>query len=101
MKTTKNRAAVVSLRGDRLLVIRRTKQGRRYAVLPGGGVEFNESARQAALRELIEETGLSGEVLQHLWTVQHEERVADYFLVAVPEAPMVMSGPETRGMSSE
>lgn len=101
MWATKNRAAVVSLRGDRLLAIRRTKQGRRYAVLPGGGVELNESAQEAALRELIEETGLSGEVLQHLWTLEHEDRVADYFLVAVPVAPMLMSGPEMQGMSSE
>ena len=101
MSATKNRAAVVSLRGGRLLAIRRSKQGRRYAVLPGGGVDSNESAQEAALRELIEETGLSGEVLQHLWTMEHEDRVADYFLVAVPVAPMLMSGPETQGMSSE
>jgi len=101
MSATKNRAAVVSLRGNRLLAIGRTKQGRRYAVLPGGGVEPNESAQEAALRELIEQTGLSGEVLQHLWTLEHEDRAADYFLVSVPVAPMVVSGPEALGMSSE
>ena len=69
MSNPKNRAAVVSLRGDRLLAIRRTKQGRSYAVLPGGGIEPNESAQDAALRELIEETGLPGRVLRHLWTM--------------------------------
>lgn len=92
---------VVALRDERLLVIRRVKHGRRYAVLPGGGVELNESAQDAALRELAEETGLSGEVIGHLWSLQHLDRQADYFLVAVPVALMVMSGPELPGMSTD
>jgi hypothetical protein len=47
MEVTKHRAAAVALRDERLLVIRRLNHGRRYAVLPGGGVESNERAQDA------------------------------------------------------
>lgn len=77
-----------------MLVITRDKHGRRYTVLPGGGVEAGETASHAAIRELFEETGLRGEVLHHLWTLQHADRVAHYFSVAVTPGPLVMSGPE-------
>lgn len=101
MEVTNHRAAVVALRDERLLVIRRVKHGRRYAVLPGGGVELNERAQDAALRELAEETGLSGEVVRPLWSLEHADRQAHYFLVAVPMSPMAMVGPELRRISTE
>lgn len=44
-------------RGQHLLVCQNIKHG--YAYLPGGHVEFGESAQRALEREFLEETGLS------------------------------------------
>ncbi len=45
------------VRGSRLLVCRSVEHG--YIYLPGGHVQFGESAQRALEREFLEETGLS------------------------------------------
>lgn len=45
----------VLIRGGKVLLCRNIKHG--YLYLPGGHVEFGESARAAAAREFLEETG--------------------------------------------
>lgn len=101
MNQPKDRAVSVVFHEDRLLVIRRSKNGRRYSVLPGGGVEVDEEPPDAALRELLEETGLEGTVDHHLWTVEHPDRVAHYYLVVANCGPLVLGGPESLAQSDQ
>ncbi|MGE0827738.1 MAG: NUDIX hydrolase [Hyphomonadaceae bacterium] len=55
---------IVCLRGDEVLLIRRGKPPREGEwSLPGGRIEWGEGAREAALRELKEETGVEAELL--------------------------------------
>ena len=55
---------VVCLRGAQVLLIRRGKPPMQGAwSLPGGHVEWGETLAAAALRELVEETGVEAELL--------------------------------------
>ncbi|MBX0327919.1 NUDIX hydrolase [Oscillochloris sp. ZM17-4] len=47
-----------------------TDRGGRWG-LPKGHVNRGETAEAAALREVAEETGLSGEIVQHLATIEY------------------------------
>jgi len=54
---------VVCLRGDDVLLIRRAKAPLKgHWSLPGGRIEWGERVRDAALRELKEETGCEAEI---------------------------------------
>ncbi|MGE3249725.1 MAG: NUDIX hydrolase [Hyphomonadaceae bacterium] len=54
---------IVCLKGDEVLLIRRGKPPREGEwSLPGGRIEWGERARDAALRELKEETGVEAEI---------------------------------------
>lgn len=52
----------------RLLVSDEFIRGNYFTKLPGGGLEFGEGTRDCLRREFMEETGLSVEVTDHLYT---------------------------------
>jgi 8-oxo-dGTP pyrophosphatase MutT (NUDIX family) len=85
----------VVINGDKVLVMKRHRRGRNYAVLPGGGVEAGETAAEAALRELREETTLVAEIDRLLWTGMHNDRPASYFLMTTVRGRVELSGPES------
>jgi len=93
------RAAAVVVHDERVLVIRRLKDGRSYCVLPGGGVEEGEDLRGACRRELLEETGLDGDVGDLLDVPVDTDVPAAYFVVRVTSTDVSLGGPELRRAS--
>lgn len=69
VETTSAGGAVFRPNGKVLLL--RKADERRWC-LPKGGVEEGETPEEAALREIQEETGLSGDVVGHLKDVRYE-----------------------------
>ena len=65
---------IVEVQGGRAavaVIARRNRGGRLEWCLPKGHLEGSETPEQAAVREIAEETGITGRVLKHLATIDY------------------------------
>lgn len=67
------RVCAAIIRDDSILMVKHQEAGRVYWTLPGGGVEPGETPEAAVVREVWEETGLTGSMVRFLW----EETIDD------------------------
>jgi 8-oxo-dGTP pyrophosphatase MutT (NUDIX family) len=88
---------------ERILMLRQRHEDRDIWMIPGGGIEDEENAAEAAVREVREETGLEirvGPLLWHVEEVSPErgQRFVNIFLGAVCGGRAVLgSDPELDG----
>jgi ADP-ribose pyrophosphatase YjhB (NUDIX family) len=59
MSNIRIRVAGILMKEDKILLVRHEKNKNSYWLLPGGGVEFGETAAEALIREFQEEVGLA------------------------------------------
>jgi len=86
-------AGAVVMRGGEILLIRRGKPPLAGAwSIPGGRIEWGESARAAAIREVREETGCEIEILGLIDVVDRIDQQAGHHFVLVDFAARWVSG---------
>lgn len=94
-------AVVFDAEGRLLLIQRANPPAQGQWSLPGGRVEPGEESTQAVRRELVEETGLTGEVVRHVGVIRRDAPdgsvyVIDDYLMVVREAERPTAGDDAR-----
>lgn len=69
---------------NRILMVKQSHPERDVWMVPGGRIEADENAEQAAVREVLEETGLNVKIVGLLWHVEEVsergQRFVNFFL---------------------
>lgn len=94
--------AVVLDDDDRMLLVKQRHEGHDIWMVPGGAIEDDESAAEAAVRETREETGIEVEVEGLLWHVEEVsergQRFVNFFLCRMAGGELTLgSDPEFDG----
>ena len=77
----RTRAAGILIKDDSIALMHRIKNGREYYVIPGGGVEDNESIEEAVIREMKEEVGIDVKIIEKLFEYNDDNSNQFFYLV--------------------
>ena len=82
---------------------RKIKDGKvkEYYVIPGGGLEGNESLTENVIRELKEEFSVDIKVLGYLGKEEHEKTIEHYFHCTIVNGEPKLGGEELLRMTNE
>ncbi len=75
------RAGCILIEDDKLALIERHRGDLHYYSFPGGRVENGESHEEAAIREMLEETGLQVKIIRKIADVCYKGDLQPFFLV--------------------
>lgn len=97
--------AIIIEDGKLLAMFRRKikKDGsvKEYYVIPGGGLEENETLEENVIRELKEEFNTDIEIVKFLGTEEYDETIANYFLCKIVNGTPKLGGEELERMTKE
>ncbi|OGZ32939.1 MAG: hypothetical protein A2V69_02965 [Candidatus Portnoybacteria bacterium RBG_13_40_8] len=93
------RVAAVIIKDNKILLMRRIKDGQEYFVFPGGGIKENESVEDAIIREIKEELSLDAKIDKLLFQIENRGQEELYFLIKEFSGIPELSGPEKERMN--
>jgi 8-oxo-dGTP diphosphatase len=96
-----DRASAIILSKRHLLLIHRIREAQDYYVFPGGHIETGESAEQACIREVLEETGLHIAWMRYAFDHAAPARLMHYFFVQTHPGTLTLGGPEAKKQSQD
>ena len=90
---------------NRILMVKHEHPERTVWMVPGGGIEEGESSAQAAVREVLEETGLQVEIGGLIWHVEEVsergQRFVNFFRATVTGGQMKLGHDPELGDSEQ
>ena len=95
------RAAVLVIDQDEVLLMHRLRHGEEYYVVPGGGMEAGEDAPHAAVREIKEETGLDIVLGEQIGTIDLDGRRQHLYAATSFFGEPKLGGPELERQTPE
>ena len=101
MPPKRHRAGAIVIHRGAVLLMHRVKEGREYYVVPGGGIEGDESPEMACVREMLEETGLRVGNIRPFHLVERNGNLEHYYSVGDWEGEPVIGGPEKERQSKD
>lgn len=93
MRTNKRVGALIIV-NERILLIHRFRDDQEYWVLPGGGVEDDETLEEALLREVKEETSLEAIEWNLIGSGNDEKHEHYIYRCVLAEGEVEIGGPE-------
>jgi len=93
------RVCAVIIKDNKILLMRRIKEGQEYFVFPGGGIEGNESVEDAIIREVKEELSLDAKIDKLFFQIENRGQEELYFLIKEFSGTLGLSGPEKERMN--
>ena len=79
MNKRKSCRAIVFI-DNKLVTMKRIKDGRLYYTFAGGGLEENENHSTCVIRECEEEFGINVEPIRHLYTYENDKTIQYFYL---------------------